>query len=1084
MKRWILVILMIVAAVSSCMKERADEVYAHDPDFPEGKPLTISFSLPGMSPATKALDDGGELNNLYLAVFGSSGYLKEYVQAIPTPDGTYTYEVQAVDGSGNPMYDEVTGDPIMTSHTVPRYKFTATLAMTESARHIHFIGNGPASLDFGYDTAVLPVLMSYDGEKAYWQTIFLEHGIRAKKNNDGKYIDKDGNVLPEGATTGYVPTDETLASFQGIVLIRNWVKIVLSALHDDTDPENESNFIPKAMAVVNVPMRGTIVPYSKETGGFVEDYQDMSFTDLSDVYKYPGNLPSGTPFNTTIPEKSAFETVAAGGTAEGVSPANGSVFLYERPSPSSSIQPSYVIVYGYFDDPDKGDADGDQSGNYFYKVDLMETSKTIVDGVEEWVSKYYPLYRNFKYQIVINKILSRGQDTPAQAALSAGSADVSADINTAGITEISDGTARLHVSPWTAHTLTSEHSTDNPFSVLSVYFSKAVGATATGTVTAKLLDPEDGGEDLLYNLSVGAPDDDGWRPISFCNKAPGKVIRSQTIRVTGQYDGGRLYRDIVITVQGEQPLKVRCMNPYLSKIKGAEQTVQFMIPDGLMQSIFPLDFTIEAEDMTLTPDNSKPNNNLPVISGKSISDHDGYKNKTAFQFRRTITWDDYIALSTYVDSDESSWRVVNCYFKTNRAESATTVWVYNEFFAKRSDFFQNYGLKVFQNLTFTKPIPQETDFVLPITFEMEEDPGRTYPDDYPQILFTAIGLICRDPGVSPGPMAGSYYYTPTTKKVTLDFITTTDNGDISLDLSAEEYNDARLVPCHFSDVGFVDGLNVSGGYSNVILGYVNANVGPAGNLNANKTVLFAYRDDPLQPFTPVTLRLGSDESFSDHSTYLDANTPKFPYVPAETRSVGDLLYHEIPIRSGKTINLNCLIAELSSPGYVTTTVRAGRFKADNNPMEGSSLKDKIKVGNTTATLSGKWNGNYKSYVSIPSVRGSSGGVQLEAGKKHVVNITTNQTRSSSETPGDGLYLVRFTFAKKNNKFCAPARFLRPADGSVETNVEKYMGNDDQYLWHLSGGSSASIILEAPDDREICISAMVVWDYREATFYNP
>jgi len=86
--------------------------------------------------------------------------------------------------------------------------------------------------------------------------------------------------------------------------------------------------------------------------------------------------------------------------------------------------------------------------------------------------------------------------------------------------------------------------------------------------------------------------------------------------------------------------------------------------------------------------------------------------------------------------------------------------------------------------------------------------------------------------------------------------------------------------------------------------------------------------------------------------------------------------------------------------------------------------------------------------------------------------------------GDGLYLVRFTFAKKNNKFCAPARFLRPEDGSVETNVEKYMGNDDQYLWHLTGGSEASIILEAPDDREICISAMVVWDYREATFYNP
>ena len=86
--------------------------------------------------------------------------------------------------------------------------------------------------------------------------------------------------------------------------------------------------------------------------------------------------------------------------------------------------------------------------------------------------------------------------------------------------------------------------------------------------------------------------------------------------------------------------------------------------------MFPLDFTIEAEDMTLTPDNSKPNNNLPVISGKSISDHDGYAGKTAFQFRKTITWDEYIKLTPYVDSEESSWRVVNCYFKTNRAVSA------------------------------------------------------------------------------------------------------------------------------------------------------------------------------------------------------------------------------------------------------------------------------------------------------------------------------------------------------------------------------------------------------------------------------
>ena len=1079
MKRWIFVIWMLVVAVASCVKERTEEVYAHDPDFPEGKPVTITFSIPGVTPSTKALDNGGDLDNLYLAVFGSSGYLKEYVKATPVSAGTYTY--QTTDKDDNPI-----------SVTVPKYTFTATLAMTESERRVHFIGNGPSTLDFGYDNAVLPVLMSSAGEKAYWQMISLEHGIRAKKGQmiiDGKevevYVDKDGNAIPEGATTGYVPTDETSAAFQGIALVRNWAKIEVDSIHDSEDPEKESNFWPISMAVVNKPSRGTIVPYSKETGGFVKDYQLRSFTNLSDTYKYPGNLPSSTPFDNSVPPAEAFVPDAEGNFGEGVAPANGSVFLYERPAPSSSIQPTYVIIYGTFKDPE---IENDPGTNYFYKVDLVDTKKDTETGI--WSTNYFPVYRNFKYRITINKILSAGQTSPALAALSAGSADVSADVNTSNVTEISDGSARLHVSPWIANTITSEHDAQNPYRVLSVYFSKAIENGGNGTITAEALEMEDGGEDILYNVTLGEPDDEGFRPISFCNKAPDKQIRSQKIRVTGYYEENeaqnRLYRDIIITVQGEQPMKVRCLNPYLAKKRGAEQTVQFMIPDGLMQSMFPLDFTIEAEDMTLTPDNSKSDNNLPVISGKSISEHEGYEGKTAFQFRRTITWDDYVKLNSYVDSEESSWRVVNCYFKTNRDVSATTVWVYNEYFTKSSDFFQNYGQKTFTGLTFDSPIPIATDVEIPVSFTMERDAGRTYPDEFPQIMFTAVGLICKEAGVSPGPYAGTYYYKPTSEdgKVTLNFITTTDDGDISLELTADEYSDARLVPCHFSHVGFVDGLPVSGGYSNVIMGHVNSNINPKTNgTNGYKVVLFAYRDDPLSPFVPVTLRIGyvgPGNEFEGEDTYKDNNTPTFPWAPNENRSVGDLLYHEIPLRSGKTITTNPVHYRLSANGYVTVEGYAGRFKADNNPMLGNSLSSKIKEGTTSTTLSGKFDGNYKCTVSIPSVSGSSGGVQLAAGAEHTITVTSGATGNNSS-----LTFVSIKFVTKNNKILIPAEFLNK-DGT-EADVEKYMMSDNTYIWHINSDPDnpiheATLKLVAPASNEICISELNVWDYRLGSFY--
>ena len=264
-KGWL---ILLFAALLSCVRE-AEPVPASESSV-EGRPVTITISVPGFEPETKGLDEGGTLSTLRLAVFGGSGYLKEYVQADPVRTTDYTYEALNADNQ-------------LVSHTVPCYNFTVTVAMSDSQRIIHFLGNGPEIMPFGYDTAVMPIQLSANGEMGYWQMIDLPDGIKAKRNSDGYYIDKYGEVISDDegffpndfpveedrGKTRYVADDETEAAFQGIPLIRNWAKLVLSA-------DAESNFTPIAFSAVNVPSRGAMAPYSASTG-FIADYQSRSF---------------------------------------------------------------------------------------------------------------------------------------------------------------------------------------------------------------------------------------------------------------------------------------------------------------------------------------------------------------------------------------------------------------------------------------------------------------------------------------------------------------------------------------------------------------------------------------------------------------------------------------------------------------------------------------------------------------------------------------------------------------------------------------------------------------------------------------
>lgn len=504
----------------------------------EGKEITVNFGVEMPELQTKALGENPTINSLHVAVFGSSGYLKEYKLATPV-DGYVSQE-----GAAN------------------KKGYSVQLSITSSRVRVHLIANGPESLPFDYESVVMSKLTSSGGQDAYWQRIILDHGIYADTEAEGYYdtppvltLDPDFDLDTDGVTH----------KMALIPLIRNFAKVTVVAL-----PVAESNFTISSFCVVNVPDKGSVAPYNSATGDFMMNYDTYPTLDaLSAVY--PGNLPSESSIVKTYPSESDFTNLTNGVVAAG-----GAVYMYERPVPVSDA--TVLIVKGTYKDPDNGN---EFPG--YYKIDLM-------DGGE-----YLPILRNFRYQINIQKVNRKGKSTVAGAINGAGSADISADISTASQTGISDGKSSISVST-TEMTL----SIGGTYT-LGVTFVPDVttGIVDNSLITYQLLAPEANGaviaseDDISYNSSTGT--------FSFTTTDVDPVhTKSQKIRIIGTSGTSRLYREVTIRLLPQQTMTVSCI-PVIEAQPGTAQTITVTIPKDLPQSIFPLLFKVEIANKTLTP---------------------------------------------------------------------------------------------------------------------------------------------------------------------------------------------------------------------------------------------------------------------------------------------------------------------------------------------------------------------------------------------------------------------------------------------------------------------------------------------------
>jgi len=274
-------IFLILLGFTSCMK---DDKATMEPDATDKVDIIFGVDLP--ETMTKVMADDPQVNNLRVAVFGGSGFLKEYVKADPIGYAT---------------------------ENSTKYNYKVRLSLSDSYLKVHFIANGPATLPFKYEDEVMSVQTVSGNQDAYWQKIELPDGIKAKKDADGIYIKVNGE---------YVVSDETKAKFQDIPLVRNFAKIVVES--------TTSDFTLKSYALVNKPTAGSIAPYNKKTNAFVMNYQDSTMTQLKSWY--PGNIPAAVTLDKSIPEASAFSA--------------NPVYMYERPIPTEDA--TFLIVFGTY----------------------------------------------------------------------------------------------------------------------------------------------------------------------------------------------------------------------------------------------------------------------------------------------------------------------------------------------------------------------------------------------------------------------------------------------------------------------------------------------------------------------------------------------------------------------------------------------------------------------------------------------------------------------------------------------------------------------------------------------------------------
>lgn len=752
--KYFFLLTALLTGFTGCVKEdfQIDRITPEDIPYPTEGKATVSFTvaLPGSAFAdTKAtMADTPTIENMRVVVFGSSGFLKESVSID---------DFQAATTNG----------------PSPLYTFKAQLSLTDSKNlRVHVIANlGDVKLPWKYDSEVMTkYAYTTNNQDAYWAGFILPNGITLKKQWDEDtqsmvYV-KDGDYFQ---VTDDI-TDAFCGGGTGLPLVRNFAKIGVQS----TTPQFVLNKT-TTFAIINRPDRGSVLPYNPDNGNFLYGYKDSTYVQLK--ANYPAFSPSGTQLLDSDPDAASITWGTGTGDGEEIV---SYLYMYERPKPSATQVASYMILHGTYypfnsvyynagQPKNWKDAERNTPGTYldlangvdcYYKVDFTDD-----DGA-------YAIFRNFRYLIRITNVAKAGAATAGEAGSTGGTGDISNDTSVASLTDISDGYGRIAVSHtgWTfveGRTMFElkykfiQNATEGDSSANNALVSEGgpvtitigaktgpvnvISTTLDSSITSETGTVVDAGANGVIKVigASTAKDAEGFRSIHFTINTPDSSDKTtQTIHISGQIDETRsISRDVTYYLMPRQNMTVECIaddinadwgEDYVEDVAGQGINVKLTIPKMLPESMFPLVFAIESDQLSITPNTAKyPEDNLPVESDYSICD--GKTTTKSFHFVRTLSYTEYQDLDETLDG-----MVFTCHFKTNKAASASTIYVDNQYFNKGSDQFYNYSMFDFRDLAFSNNSANaytNVDF----TFYLDDD--DSYPSSGRTVQLKLDGLI-------------------------------------------------------------------------------------------------------------------------------------------------------------------------------------------------------------------------------------------------------------------------------------------------------------------------------------------------------
>lgn len=599
--------------------------------------LRIGLTLPEAQTAvTRAFNRTDfEFDDLHVAVFVKQGdvyFLEEFVRA----------------ESPAPEWHETSNETCPGSN---HWDFGVVLSKTDTPRRLHFIANYPGlTMGLGEEGNLIGRLVtdeSIDGGQhdVYWN-----------------YLDVDSIQ------------DGTQEQLRDIPLVRNFTKVEIKVEPKDGVDLN-SKFQLLGYAMHNVPTKGTVAPYNSANGTFANYvvknagvYSCQSYDNLEQTQGYVGN----EPYDNELINLTDFIGVGE------------AFYMYERTHVNVD-DPTCMIIKGKYRTDTNVSFDNIEAT--YYKLDFIHRDNNTNTNV------YYNMLRNFVYTMNIVDVTGEGYGSPEEAIKNPASNNISGNANIDDFTNISDGAGRLFVS--TTYLVFTD---ENP---IDIYY-RYIPDINNPTVINNNLKGVSGGEiivtakqdvtKVLANDAVVASADEtkghvGWRKVTLTPNPPPSTnedyVRTQDITIASNH----LQRKITLVMRNPYEMSVNVVNPnnkIVAKQVKAPVDLKVTIPGGMPMSLFPLKFYVSSERNSIY---AKPGGDM---YSESYAGGYGFVKEISWEFYRDANSTGTNAIGEPVGIKEADGRIsFTCNLVTNCTESATDVYVDNEYFKRGVDGFDN-----------------------------------------------------------------------------------------------------------------------------------------------------------------------------------------------------------------------------------------------------------------------------------------------------------------------------------------------------------------------------------------------------------